>query len=317
MPDTDSIADPHSKNPCVFVVGCPRSGTTLLQRMLDNHPELTVANDTHFITRAAKQVLRKDPNPLLTPELTSAVANYRRTHRMGLDNTEITEASRDCDTYADFVSRLYDLRGSKKGKPLSGEKTPDYCRQMPVLHALFPAAKFVHIIRDGRNTTLSTLNWASEFKGPGKWQLWKDDPVATCALWWRWQAGTGQRDGRSLGGDLYLQLRYEDLVTQPEQELRNVARFLNLPYSGDMVNYHAGKTRHEPGLSAKSAWLPPVQGLRDWRQEMSEEDVGVFEIIAGDLLRENGYECLGRPPTKAVSSRVHKCQRWWESENRE
>lgn len=317
LPDTDSIAVPHSKNPYVFVVGCPRSGTTLLQRMLDSHPELTVANDTHFITRAAKRVLRADSNPLLTPDLVKAVANYRRTYRLGLDDTAIQEASRNCDTYAEFVSRLYDERGSRQGKPLSGEKTPDYCRQMPVLHALFPDARFVHIIRDGRNTTLSTLSWASEAKGPGKWRLWKDDPVATCALWWRWQAGTGQRDGRTLGKDLYLQLRYEDLVTSSEGELRTIARFLHLPYSEKMVNYHAGRTRNEPGLSAKSAWLPPVQGLRDWRREMSEEDIGVFEGIAGDLLRENGYECLERSPTKTVSRRIHKCLQWWESEDRE
>jgi hypothetical protein len=317
LPDTDSIAARDSNNPYVFVVGCPRSGTTLLQRMLDNHPELTVANDTHFATRAAKQTLRKDANPPLTAELVSAVKHYRRTYRMGLDDAEITEAARHCDTYAEFVSRLYDLRGSKKGKPLSGEKTPDYCRQMSVLHALFPAARFVHIIRDGRNTTLSTLNWASEAKGPGKWQFWQDDPVATCALWWRWQVGTGQREGRALGSDLYLQLRYEDLVTDPERELSNIARFLHLPYSDEMVNYHAGKTRHEPGLSAKSAWLPPVQGLRDWRREMSEEDVGVFEGIAGDLLRDNSYECLERASDETVSRRVDNGLHWWESENLE
>ena len=83
MTDSNVMAD-HT-NPFVFVVGCPRSGTTLLQRMLDNHPQLAVANDTHFITRAAKRILRKDPQPLLTDELVEAVKSYRRFHRMKVD----------------------------------------------------------------------------------------------------------------------------------------------------------------------------------------------------------------------------------------
>ncbi len=75
-------------------------------------------------------------------------------------------------TTRDFVSRLYDLRARQAGKTLSGEKTPDYCRRMPLLHRLFPRAKFLHIIRDGRDVTLSTLDWATAGKGPGRWDLW-------------------------------------------------------------------------------------------------------------------------------------------------
>lgn len=297
----------------MFVVGCPRSGTTLLQRMLDNHPQLTVANDTHFITRAAKRVLRKDSKPLLTAELVNAVKSYRRLYRMGLEEHEIDNAAENCHTYAEFVGRLYLLRGKHQCKPLSGEKTPDYCRQMPALHALFPNARFVDIIRDGRSTALSTLNWATGSKGPGKWSLWNEDPVGTCALWWRWQAGSGQRDGQILGNKLYYQIKYENLVANPEKELESIALFLDIPYSDDMANYHAGKTKSAPGLSAKSAWLPPVKNLRNWRNDMPPEDVDVFEGIAGDLLRDNGYTCQGKPPNDTVSARVHHCLTWWQS----
>ena len=86
--------------------------------MLDNHPQLTVANDTHFITRAAKRVLRKDPQPLMTPELLDAVISYRRFYRMGLDEAEVIKAAEDCPSYAEFVGRLYNLRGQRKQKLL-------------------------------------------------------------------------------------------------------------------------------------------------------------------------------------------------------
>ncbi len=284
--------------------------------MLDNHPQLTVANDTHFITRAAKRILRKNPRPGLTPELLEAVMAYRRFYRMGLDEKDVRHAEKNCPTYAEFVARLYELRGLKKQKPLSGEKTPDYCRKIPVLNKLFPDARFVHIIRDGRNTALSTLNWATGSKGPGKWSLWGEDPVGTSALWWRWQAGTGQRDGRLLGTRHYHQVKYESLVAEPEKELTAIAAFLGIPYSDAMANYHVGKTKQKPGLSAKSAWLPPVKNLRDWRNDMSVEDIGVFEGIAGELLLENHYSLLDNPASDAVSSRIRRCLAWWKTEGK-
>ena len=316
MPLPETITRTTPGSPFLFVVGCPRSGTTLLQRMLDNHPQLTVANDTHFITRAAKHVLRKESQPLLTPQLVEAVHSCRRFHRMGLDKNDVYSAAGNCKTYAEFVSRLYALRGRRKHKQLSGEKTPDYCRQMPVLHALFPAARFVHIIRDGRNTALSLLNWATASKGPGRWSLWDTDPVGTCALWWRWQAGIGQRDGRSLGNEYFYQVKYEDLVAEPEKNLKAIASFLGIPYSDSMANYHAGKTLHNRRLSAKSAWLPPVKNLRDWRNDMMPEDIGVFEGIAGSLLRENAYTCMNKPASAVVNSRVSRCLAWWESKGK-
>lgn len=284
--------------------------------MLDNHPQLTIANDTHFILRAAKRELRREPRPLLTPDLVAAVQSYRRFYRMGLDESDVKAAAGNCKTYADFVSRLYILRGQKNGKALSGEKTPDNCRNMPLLHGLFPSARFVHIIRDGRNTALSALSWANENKGPGKWSIWNKDPLATCALWWRWQAGTGVRDGQGLGDRIYHQVKYEDLVAEPEKRLEAIARFLGLPYSDSMVNYHKGKTRHEPGLSAKSAWLPPVKNLRDWRTELSTEDSEVFDGIAGDLLRETEYPCSDARTSVSVEARVSQALAWWESEGK-
>ena len=314
QPDSLVQTQDENTNPYVFVVGCPRSGTTLLQRMLDNHPQLTIANDTHFITRATKNTLRRDPAPEMNAEILKAVLNYRRTCRMGLENSDIEQAASYSGTYAEFVSKLYNLRGSKQGKPFSGEKTPDYCRQIPALHTLFPGSRFIHIVRDGRDTALSTMSWATENKGPGKWPLWKEDPVGTCALWWRWQAAAGERDGGALPPGLYRRLRYEDLVADPERELREIANILALPYSGNMINYHTGRMRNQAGLSAKSAWLPPVPGLRNWRQDMSPEDVCVFESIAGELLTHFGYECVGERATSSVSRRVQRCLQWWHLE---
>ncbi|MFQ5740207.1 MAG: sulfotransferase [Acidobacteriota bacterium] len=299
--------------PYLFVVGCPRSGTTLLQRMLDNHPQLAVANDTHFIPRVIKR-LPTEANPTLTPDLVERVRSYHRFGRLGLSEPAFREAAAQARTYADFVSTLYREYAEKRGKPLAGEKTPDYVRHLPRLHCLFPRVKSLHIIRDGRDVALSTLQWAHEKKGPGRLALWKKEPVAVCALWWRWLVGTGRRDGKDLGPDHYSEVFYEKLVNQCEETLRRMTTFLKLPFAPEMLAFHRGKTRRKPGLSAKKAWLPPTPGLRDWRTQMKESDVELFEAIAGDLLSALGYERATRTASPTVAERAQRCLDWWTTE---
>lgn len=308
------LSGSQQSNPFVFVVGCPRSGTTLLQRMLDCHPLLTVAKDTHFITQAIKRVLRKDPNPALNDELVEQVLNYRRLYRLGLEDHEVRSSAAGCKTYAEFVSRLYSLRGEKHGKPLSGEKTPDFCRKILLLNGLFPAARYIHITRDGRDTVSSLMKWANDSKGPGKWSIWREDPLACCALWWRWQTGMGMDQGAQINTGLYQQLKYEDLVSNAEEQLAQLSAFLEIPYSSAMPNYYVGKTLSNPARSAKSAWLPPISGLRNWRKDMKAEDISVVEGIAGGLLERLQYPLSGTQPDAAAQLRIDRALDWWQAQ---
>jgi hypothetical protein len=303
----------HRRNPYVFAVGCPRSGTTFLQRMLDHHPSLAVANDTHFIPRAIDDHSGR-VDPPLTPGLVEKVRTYRRFPRLGISDRAVRAAAQEALTYGQFVSALYDAWGRERGKPLAGEKTPDYVRYLPLLHGLFPFARMIHIIRDGRDVALSALEWATETKGPGKLALWKEEPVAVCALWWRRQVTAGRRDGGRLGPSRYQEVRYEKLVADLEAELRGVTAFLDLPYASEMAAYHVGKTRSKPGLSAKSAWLPPTPGLRDWRSSMAEREVELFEALAGDLLSLLGYERRVTAISAAIEAVAARCRSWWSSE---
>lgn len=304
---------PLRSNPYVFVVGCPRSGTTLLQRMLDNHPMLAVANDSHFIPRAVED-LPFDADPELTPELVEWVRSYRRFYRLGLDDEDVREAAAGAATYAGFVVGLYSIYARRHGKALGGEKTPDYVRHLPRLHALFPEVRSIHIIRDGREVAMSVLEWATDGKGPSKLELWDDEPVAVCAMWWRWLVSTGRRDGHALGGGRYRETRYEDLVDRPESTLADLAGFLDLPDSGEMARFHVGRTVRRPGLSAKKAWLPPTPGLRNWHTDMPERDRQLFEALAGDLLSELGYERSVDTVPAEVGEVAERCRSWWEGE---
>lgn len=307
-----------SSNPFVFVVGCPRSGTTLLQRMLDAHPDLAVANDTHFITHAVAAVTpswREKPE-LLASELASLVAwsrAYPRFHRLGLEPAAVDRAAAGSADFPGFVTLLYDELASQRGKPLAGDKTPGYVRRLPMLHALFPRARFVHVLRDGRDVALSALEWATPAKGPGKIPLWSRDRLAVCALWWRERVDAGRREGRVLGRGSYLEVRYEELVESPGRVLGEIVDFLGLPNASEMLDFNRGRVQRGPGLSAKKAWLGPTPGLRDWRIQMGRDDVALFETLAGDTLSAAGYPLQGAEFPAALASRADRARLEWEA----
>lgn len=318
----NSVIDPAmepGRNPFVFVVGCPRSGTTLLQRMLNNHPLLAVANDTHFIPRALEKgaateiepAVRGDDVPL-TALLVETVRKYHRFSRLGISDEEFERAAAGADTYRELVGALYTAFGRQHGKLYAGEKTPDFVRNLPLLHGLFPQAKSVHIYRDGRDVALSLLDWAHEKKGPGKLELWREQPLAVCALWWRWQVTSGRQAGAVLGMQRYLEVGYEELVNQSKEQLKRIAAFLGLPDSEEMLAYHQGKARPNSGLDAKKAWLPPTAGLRNWRTTMPSRDVELFEALAGDLLSDLGYERAASTISQEVADVAEMCRDCWK-----
>jgi hypothetical protein len=282
--------------------------------MLDAHPELAVANDTHFIARAVQSAaggsVDRAASPRHKAELVAWVRAYHRFPRLGLEETEVDRADVESETFPQFVGQLYRALATRKGKRLAGEKTPDYVRHLEKLHRLFPKTRTIHIVRDGRDVALSLLEWAHGEKGPGRLDLWRHEPVAVCALWWRMQV-SGQLAAGRLPCGRYLEVSYESLVSEPEVNLSRIAGFLALSESEEMVSYNRGKVRINPKHSAKKAWLPPTPGLRDWRAQLDGRSVELFEALAGDLLVQNRYELATRtsPPIARLAA---DCRRWWD-----
>ena len=192
-------------------------------------------------------------------------------------------------SYAAFVTGILDSYGMARGKKLVGNKTPDSVRRIGTLHALWPGARFVHLIRDGRDVALSLMNWPSvRTKKPGTFLTWKDDPVSTAALWWELNVRRGREVGEALGSERYRELRYESLVAHPEQECAKLCEFLGLAYDEAMLNYHEA-FRDAAGPEVRHDWQPILSGLRNWRAQMPGNDVERFEAAVGPLLDELGY----------------------------
>jgi Sulfotransferase family len=290
--------DYHGSDPYLFIVGCARSGTTLVHRIVDAHPEIAITPEMHWITRHFKS-----RNGLVASELVSELTGHKRFAQFEIPREQFEGllGSGEAVPYPTFLRRVFGLYGKIKNKPLVGNKTPAYVRRIPTLHALWPEAKFVHIIRDGRDVCLSVLNWKKAERTAGRYASWEEDPVSTTALWWERKVRKAREDGAALGPGLYQETLYEDLVEDPERECKRLCEFLGVPYDDAMIRFHEGRERVEPGRGAKSAWLRVTSGLRDWRTEMCTGDVERFEAAAGDLLEELGYErAVPNPSSEAL-----------------
>lgn len=309
-------------NPYFFIVGCPRSGTTLLSRIVEAHPEMAVASETHWIP------LPFDPRPgppfdgwratvtadaTITPALLPMLAGNDRFKRMGVNPEELERAFEgDAPvSYASFTSRIFDLFARAHGKQHAGDKTPHYVRKLPLLHRLWPSARFIHLIRDGRDVALSMFDWKTRRGRPSllrrrprinpaySFPSWHYDRASTVALFWEWHVRLGQADGKELGPGLYHEVRYESLVADPAGESAAICAFLGVPYDEAMLHFHVGRERRTPFLDAKRSWRPVTRGLRDWRESMSADELRSFEAVAGGLLDELGYSrALEAPPAE-------------------
>jgi Sulfotransferase family len=296
-------------NPVAFLVGCARSGTTLLHRLADAHPRLAIVHETMWIPRIYERRAGLTLDGRVTPALLPRLLEHRRFAQMGIDRDELERLANGGMPYASFVSALFDRYGAARGKPLVGDKSPGYVRSIPVLHHLFPSAKYVHLIRDGRDVCLSALSWKKADRVFRELDTWPHEPVTTAALWWERSVRLGREAGRALPAGLYHEVRYEALVADPGRECRNLCAFLGIEFDAAMLRFHEGRTRSAPDLSTKRRWLPPTAGLRDWRSEMDRHDLDRFEATAGALLGELGYERGARRLDPALVARSNLVRR--------
>jgi hypothetical protein len=189
--------------------------------------------------------------------------------------------------YCELITLFFDRYGEARAKALVGNKTVNYVRGIATLHRLWPQAKFVHLIRDGRDVYLSAARWKQADRLASEFATWREEPVSTAALWWEWQVRLGREAGSRLGHAHYHEVRYEDLVADPAGTCQALCEFLGVPYDESMLRIHEARQEPDGYLAVKPAWRPPTPGL--WRTRMPQPDLVRFEAVAGELLDELGY----------------------------
>jgi len=240
--------------------------------------------ESHWIPRIFDKRKGLTPEGLVTPELIPHLLEHPNFSRLKIEPEELLKllGTGQPVPYSEFVVRIFELYGRREGKSLIGNKTPGFVRRLRTLHTLWPKTRFVHLIRDGRDVYLSILHRTLKNPKRGVFDTWKDDPATTAALWWELNVRRGRQAGNSFGPNVYYELRYESLVTNPEEECAALCDFLGLPFDDAMLRFHEGQTK--PRAARRI-----ISGLRDWRSQMSAEDSKRFEAAAGELLNELSY----------------------------
>ncbi|GIX48875.1 MAG: hypothetical protein KatS3mg131_3086 [Candidatus Tectimicrobiota bacterium] len=177
------------------------------------------------------------------------------------------------------------LAQKEPGKQRWGDKNPRYVLHVPLLHALFPRAKFIHLIRDGRDVAVSHRQ-----------PPFNVHAVARAARLWKACVLQGHRHGLALGEAHYLEVRYEALCLSPRPVLARLCDFLGIPLEYErMLRFYADNAARQLIPPARHAWhrntFVPLTAARIgvWRRELAPADVEAFEALAGDVLEKFGY----------------------------
>jgi len=259
--------------PIPFVVGMNRSGTTLLRMMLDAHPDLTIPPETHFVPDLIKAARQDDATPESALE---AMKSAREWGDFGFSDEEMLGRLRALPKIkpGPAVRTFYAAYTEEQGKPRWGEKTPTYVQKMKLIQRAIPEARFVHVIRDGRDTLAAK---------PGD-----IDVGAALATGQRWHKKVRSARVQEHMMDHYLEVRYESLVEDTEATLRTICDFLELPFDPAMVD--------PAERSAVEAELAPV-GI--WRERLGPEQLAAFEEVGAEMLSELGYPPAAPAPTSS------------------
>jgi sulfotransferase family protein len=292
-----------SETPVFFVVGQQKSGTTWLMRMLDAHPEILCRGEGRFFGQWRQKSLVKS-DAMRPPSSLLYALREAEYLRLWVERS-VWSRNDGADEHLNNLARMavdYFLQGelAKAGKRLVGDKSPLLTPEtLQEISAVYPEARLIHIIRDGRDSAVSAAHHARNFgraKGDGREGegLFAEAQIRKLAADWNARVGRTVEDGPRLFGDRYAEVRYEDLLSHPEGEMARLLRYLGADEAGAGRSVEAasfeklsrGRTRGEEDPS--SFFRKGVAG--EWRESFTERDRRVFEEEAGDLLRKLGYE---------------------------
>jgi LPS sulfotransferase NodH len=264
-----------------FLIGAERSGTTLLRLMLSHHPQIAWCNEFEY---AIDQVSDDGQFP--------GMANYRewlKTHR--IFQATGFQVSPDL-SYGELVQSFLRQKQAQEQKPVVGATVH---RHFDRLLALWPNARFIHIVRDPRDVARSCIGmgWAGNvWTGSARWL-----EAEQC-----WEAFK-----QTLPGDRYVEISYEELIREPQTVLTQLANFLGVDYDPAMLQYNQDTTYEQPDS----------RFLNQWQRKLGDRDIQLVESRVGDLLLQRGYEASGLPAIELTSRQIQflKLQDWWARAN--
>jgi len=274
--DTQQATPPPAANadiayPPIFIGGAGRSGTTLLRVILDSHSRIACGPELKVI-----------------PPIAQLWADFQTTYAPYLAESRISETDVDRAFRVLIASLLASMR-RESGKARIAEKTPNNVFFFRHLHRMFPNATYIHMVRDGRDVVASLLTM--DWRGPdGEPLEYTTDARLAARYWANSIVAARQFAHHTQGRSRYCELRYEDLIAQPEPCLRALFEFLGEPWEPAVLSFH--EREHALGIeSSADAVTRPIfhTSVGRWRTQLSAEQRQAVKEEAGNVLLELRY----------------------------
>lgn len=263
----------------VFIVGAPRSGTSLVRQMLNRHPALAICDETQFFRLIYQKRRRKAFGDLRNAanrrRLVDEYVSLRPTRRLGLDCAKLAERLyEEATSYPAMFAAVLKHYAESQGKPRGGEKTPQHAFAVKTLCEWFPGAFILHIVRDPRDVVASLLRMP--FGSPSV--------VTNARLWLRRTFAAREASD----GEHYRELRYEDLIADPERGLAGLCKFIGEEYAPSLlVPEQTEMQRADERDRFRTAVTEARRGR--WRDELSPRQVAQIEWAVGRQMEALGY----------------------------
>jgi len=278
----------------VFVVGCPRSGTTVLYHMLLSAGDFAVyrAESNVFnllVPRFRGMRSASDQKELLDVWLRSKLFRVS-----GLEPGEVSATiMAECRNAGDFLRIVMQKIARKQGVRRWADCTPEHLLYMMEIKRQIPDALFVHMIRDGRDVALSYARQG--WSHPLPWD--RNERLAVAGLYWEWMVRKGRQEGRRLG-EAYHEVRFEELISNPQQTLSRLGEFVGRDLDFQRIQRAGIGSVSKPNSSFAEESDALFDPVARWKTKMSAEQTEAFEALVGKFLQELGYSPASSFPRK-------------------
>lgn len=276
----------------VFITGMNGSGTTMLADCLNNHPLIYIPRPEiktipyYYFTISKYGDLRNEHNfRKLLKDFSGnpgfIVSNNNAPLKIPFNFDSLKEK-----TLSTVIDLTFSFLASKVNKPVWGDHSPKYAAFIPVLIDLFPKAKIIHIIRDGRDNAQSFNRRFGQ-------------NIYRTVFQWKNLVQKARVDGFAAGSERYFEIKYEDLTNSPDYYMKKICAFLDVPFDSNVLNSSMPMYEKE-NTGRQKGFIVPNSGK--WRERLTDTQIKKLEDIAGETLVSLGYPIMFNAGNKDIGA---------------
>ncbi len=277
----------------IFIVGTHRSGTTLLRLILNAHPQIAIPHEAEFLLPLLKR-FKTTHKDTIEESYSEAFFDAMRSNRLfsrlfGKWRIQLADVEGKIrflqgeKSIRKHISAFYMTYMDQHKKATWGDKTPSFFNMVRSFYALYPNARFIYLVRDGRDVMLSKRKYYTS----------QPDNVTYSAIEWLYKNRMILRQLNKIPKKMVI--RYEDLVNHPNSTVEEICNFLSVGYSTEMMSFYQ-RSESQIGKRHSKLIFKPIsnESVGKWRNELTRKETAVFDTIAKSLLSRFGYPVMSK-----------------------